>query len=96
MEKSERMKIHLAHILVKHRFEAEDILRQIQNGKNFKDLAMMYSTCSSAKNGGDLGLIEIKRFDEDFAEAAISIKENEISNPVRTRFGYHLILRLSN
>lgn len=88
------MKIHVKHILVHQRFEAEDVSKKLQEGEVFEDLAEKFSTCSSARLGGDLGLVEIRRLDSDFAEAAQDLKVGEISSPVRTRFGYHLIKRI--
>ncbi|UOF00166.1 peptidylprolyl isomerase [Bdellovibrio reynosensis] len=88
------MKIRASHILVKHQYEAEDILRSLNSGKSFAELAMKYSSCPSAKDGGDLGVFSHGRMDEDFEDAAFSLKVGEYSKkPVRTKFGYHLIMR---
>ncbi len=82
------------HILVQHSYEAEDILRLLQSGKDFSELAAKYSKCSSASAGGDLGFLKPGRAVEEFEEAATMLKVGQISpKPVRTRFGYHLILR---
>lgn len=90
------MKVKVQHILVTHRFEAEDLLRLLREGKkDFEDLARRYSTCGSASQGGHLGEIDPRRLDEDFREALLLLKEDEISNVVKTRFGFHLIRRLS-
>lgn len=88
------MKIHTFHILVKHEYEAQDLVRFLKAGQSFEDLARKYSICPSASAGGDLGLQDIARFDDDFAEAALLLKSGQISVPVRTRFGYHLIKRV--
>ncbi|XGC81097.1 peptidylprolyl isomerase [Bdellovibrio bacteriovorus] len=88
------MKIRASHILVKHQYEAEDVLRSLNNGKPFAELAMKYSTCPSAQDGGDLGSFNRGRMDEDFEDAAFSLKVGEYTKkPVRTKFGYHLIMR---
>jgi len=82
------------HILVKHQYEAEDILRLLQRGENFENLALKYSLCSSAQNGGDLGdLFGKKNLDPDFLETLESLKNGQVSPITRTRFGYHLIKR---
>lgn len=92
--KRETMKIRASHILVKHQYEAEDILRALKSGKSFEELARKYSQCSSAKVGGDLGVFSEGRMDEAFEESAFALKVGEItSSAVRTRFGYHIILR---
>ena len=83
------------HILVQHKYQSEDLYKQILSGKKFEDIAKKYSNCSSAKQGGDLGDVPISKLDSDFAETLEILKINEISKPVRTRFGYHLIQRLS-
>lgn len=88
-----RDQLKLRHILVPHEFEAKDIERLIASGKNFSELATKYSTCPSSKEGGSLGLVQPRRLDPDFREAAEALKVGEVSKVVRTRFGYHLILR---
>lgn len=86
------------HILVAHRYEADDLLSKIKadpqsTEKTFIKLAEKFSKCSSRKIGGDLGLVADRRLDPDFAEAASHLKPGQVSEPIRTRFGYHLILR---
>ncbi|MNJ93430.1 Foldase protein PrsA precursor [compost metagenome] len=88
--------ITVSHILVKSEYEAQDILRLLKDGKPFEEMAKKYSQCSSAPEGGYLGLVPVARLDDDFADAALLLKSNEISTkPVRTKFGYHLIKRHS-
>ncbi|MBY0555033.1 peptidyl-prolyl cis-trans isomerase [bacterium] len=86
----------VAHILVSAKHEAEDILRKlIAKPEEFESMARKYSSCSSAPDGGDLGEVKIGKADPDFEDAALALKAGEISKqPVRTRFGYHLIKRL--
>ncbi|MBX2987811.1 MAG: peptidylprolyl isomerase [Bdellovibrionaceae bacterium] len=94
------MKRHLAHILVEHRYEAEDLLRQLRGlkepsefGPVFEKLARRHSRCPSAAQGGDLGLIDLRRLDPVFSEEAEGLAVNALSPIVRTRFGHHLIWR---
>jgi peptidylprolyl isomerase/peptidyl-prolyl cis-trans isomerase C len=88
-------KIRVSHILVDKEFEAQDLLRLLNEGKKFEDLALKNSKCPSAQTGGDLGEVSVGRLDDDFAEAALALKVGEISKkPVRTKFGYHLIKRI--
>ena len=87
------MKLHLAHILLKQKYEAEDVEKKLKEGVAFEKLAQSYSECSSAPQGGDLGEIALSRLDSDFAEAAEVLKPGQVSPVVRTRFGYHLIKR---
>lgn len=81
------------HILVNHKYEAEDILKKINQGLSFSEAAKKYSLCSSKVNGGALGLFKPRRFVDSFEEAFESLAENKISSPVRTQFGYHLIFK---
>ncbi len=87
---------HVYHILVKAQYEAEDLLKKLKEGADFSELAKKFSTCTSAARGGDLGTLRGGQADEDFEEAALKLKFNEISSkPVRTKFGYHLLKRIS-
>lgn len=83
---------HVSHILVQHQYEAEDIIRKMKEGKSFDELARTYSKCPSSSRGGDLGPIPVGAADENFEEAAIKLKDGEITlEPVRSRFGFHII-----
>lgn len=87
------MKIKARHILVKQQFEAEDLLKSLSSGKLFQELAQEFSQCPSGKSGGDLGEFGRGSMVEPFEEAAFALKVGEVSPPVRTQFGYHLIQR---
>lgn len=87
------MKIRAHHILVKHLYEAEDLVRKLQDGSDFETLARKFSNCPSAKAGGDLGEFAQGRMVPEFEEAVLALKPGETSGPVRTPFGYHLIRR---
>jgi len=83
-----------SHILVAHEYEAQDILRLLKQGKSFAELAQKFSKCPSAEQGGDLGELKPGRADQDFADAAFALRPGQMTEkPVKTRFGYHLILR---
>ena len=87
--------IRAKHILVKHEFEIQDLQRKLREGASFDELARKYSSCPSAPLGGDLGDLtkKLDRLDESFREALEKLKAGEISGPVRSSFGYHLIQR---
>lgn len=87
------MKIQASHILVEQEFEAQDLLKKISQGKSFAELAKEHSLCPSGKEGGDLGEFGKGQMVPTFEEAAFSLNINEISKPIRTQFGYHLIMR---
>ncbi|MEK6627123.1 MAG: peptidylprolyl isomerase [Bdellovibrionota bacterium] len=84
-----------SHILVRAKYEAEDLLLKLKSGSNFEDLAKRFSNCTSAANSGNLGELKVGQADTEFEEAVLNLKINEVTKtPVRTRFGYHLIKRL--
>lgn len=86
---------NVCHILVKAKYEAEDILKLMATGQTFEKLAERFSICNSAKNGGHLGELKFGTADEDFENAVKKLKVDEITiDPIRTKFGYHLIKRI--
>jgi peptidyl-prolyl cis-trans isomerase C len=87
------MKIKARHILVEQEYEAQDILKKLAEGKSFEDLAASFSKCPSGKRGGDLGEFGKGRMVPSFEEAAFALGVDQVSAPIRTQFGYHLIQR---
>jgi peptidyl-prolyl cis-trans isomerase C len=83
--------VRASHILVKEKDKALEILKEINEGLSFEEAASKYSTCPSKENGGDLGEFTKGKMVPEFEEAAFSIEEGKVSNPVKTQFGYHLI-----
>jgi len=83
----------LAHILVATEDEAKNIKSELDKGAKFEDLAKKYGTDGTKDKGGDLGVLDYdtKDYDADFMNAAKALKEGEISGPVKTQFGYHII-----
>ncbi len=78
--------------LEKIRKKAEKVLKLAKEGKNFAELAKEYSEDkASAKNGGDLGFFTYKMMVRPFSEKAFSLKPGEISDLVKTSYGYHII-----
>jgi peptidyl-prolyl cis-trans isomerase C len=86
-------KLRAKHILVEHKFEADDLVRKIEEGTPFEKLAQDFSQCPSGKDGGDLGEFSKGMMVKPFEDAVLKLKEGEVSGPVKTQFGYHLILR---
>ncbi len=87
------MKIKARHILVEQEYEAKDLIKKLSEGKSFEDLAKSFSKCPSSRNGGDLGEFGKGRMVPSFEEAAFALEINQVSAPIRTQFGYHLIQR---
>lgn len=87
------MKIKARHILVNQEFEAKDLENRIKAGESFETLAQEFSNCPSGKSGGDLGEFGKGSMVPSFESAAFALGVDEISGPVKTQFGYHLIQR---
>jgi len=84
--------IKASHILVKTEAEAKQIEEMLKKGGNFAELAKKHSIDpGSAKNGGDLGYFSSGQMLPEFEQAAARLKPGEISAPLKTKFGYHLI-----
>ena len=79
------------HILVPNEMEAIKLKSQIKDFSDFQYYARMYSTCPSGRNGGDLGCFGRRQMVKPFEEAAFNGKIGEVSEPVKTEYGYHLL-----
>lgn len=80
-----------AHILVKTKEEAEAIEKDLKGGADFGKLAEERSTDNSGPNKGDLGWFQPEQMVEPFANAVKALKKGEVSAPVETQFGWHVI-----
>jgi peptidyl-prolyl cis-trans isomerase C len=85
------MEIRTGHILVSKLDEADHVMRELKQGKDFSELARKFSSCPSGKNGGDLGYFSRGQMVKEFEDVAFALKPGEIKGPVRTQFGYHII-----
>nr|WP_307993081.1 peptidyl-prolyl cis-trans isomerase [uncultured Niameybacter sp.] len=84
---------NMAHILVATEDEAKKVKKEYEEGKSFEELAATYGTDGTKDQGGNLGFItyDSQQYDQDFLAGAKNLKEGEVSDPVKTQFGYHLI-----
>lgn len=71
--------------------KAEEVYKKAKSGNKFEDLAKEYSEDISKNNGGDLGFVKRGMMVKEFEDALFSLKEGEISKPIKTSFGYHII-----
>ena len=83
--------VKASHILVKTENEALNLRNEISEGKDFARIAKEFSLCPSGQNGGDLGYFGRGEMVKEFEDAAFSMEVGDVSNPVKTQFGYHLI-----
>lgn len=80
------------HILVKDKKTAEEVKAKLDKGEDFAKLAKEYSTdTGSAANGGDVGWFGTGEMVPEFEKAALKMKKDEISEPVKSEYGYHII-----
>lgn len=83
--------VKASHILVEDLEEAKKIKSKLDDGADFADLAQEYSSCPSKDKGGDLGFFGKGAMVKEFEDAAFAMEVGEISEPVKTQFGYHII-----
>jgi foldase protein PrsA len=87
--------VRAAHILVGNLSVAEDVIQKLNQGNDFNQLALTYSEDPSVStNSGNLGIFGKGQMVKEFEDAAFSLKVGEISEPIKTTYGYHIIKRL--
>ena len=86
-------KVRASHILVEKLSIAQDIKDRLDEGEDFRKLATNFSTCPSKKRGGDLGIFGRHEMVPEFERAVYKMSVGEISDPIKTKFGYHVIKR---
>ncbi|MCX6826081.1 MAG: peptidylprolyl isomerase [candidate division Zixibacteria bacterium] len=89
-------KVQASHILLTTADTAKIVMDSLKKGANFEDMAVRYSIDPSAKiNRGDLGYFTWGRLDPTFQEQAFKLNPGEMSEPFKTRFGWHIV-KMSN
>ncbi len=83
--------VRASHILVEQKEEAQEIAERVRGGEDFGEVAREKSTGPSASSGGDLGYFERGQMVPTFSEAAFALDVDQISDPVQTQFGWHVI-----
>lgn len=89
---SEEEQVRASHILVETKEEADAIVKQLKEGADFAELAKEKSADTGSKeNGGDLDFFKRGDMVTEFSDAAFSMKVGEVSDPVKSDYGYHII-----
>lgn len=89
---AQEKQVKASHILVETEEKAKEIKEKLANGEDFSELAKENSTDTGSKEkGGDLGFFGTGVMAREFEEAAFTLDLGEISAPVKTEFGYHII-----
>jgi parvulin-like peptidyl-prolyl isomerase len=88
--------VHARHILVSTEAEARDILQRLQNGESFEGLALQFSRdVTTRERGGDLGFfIRENLTTPELADAAFALQPGEVTGPIQTALGYHVLQTL--
>jgi len=84
-------KVNASHILVKTEEEANVVYYDVTHGKAFEEVAKEKSLCPSKKDGGSLGWFGRGQMVKEFETVAFSLGKGQISRPVKTQFGWHII-----
>lgn len=81
-----------SHILVNSEEKAQELKTAIEGGADFAQLAKENSSCPSSSQGGELGTFGRGQMVPEFDAVVFSAPVNEVQGPVKTQFGYHLVL----
>ena len=84
-------KARARHILVNTKEECENLKKEIENGKDFVEVAKKHSSCPSGQQGGDLGEFSPGMMVKEFDEVVFRDEVGKVHGPVQTQFGFHLI-----
>lgn len=86
--------IRASHILVNNETHCKELIERLKKGESFEALARQFSKCPSGqRSNGDLGSFGKGKMVPQFESAAFKLNVGEISGPVKTPFGYHIIKR---
>ena len=85
------LEYNASHILVNDEAKAKTILKDLEGGKEFEILAKEHSIGPTGKNGGNLNWFDLSSMVPEFSTALMVLSEGDISQPVKTEFGWHLI-----
>jgi peptidyl-prolyl cis-trans isomerase C len=83
--------MRVSHILVQSNEDAEKVLKELERGKDFEDLARAKSVDPTAQRGGDIGYFPRGQLMPEFEDACVKLEVGETSGVVKTKLGYHII-----
>lgn len=84
--------VRVSHIMVRTEADAEAVLKDLQAGKDFAEIAKAKSQdAGSAEKGGDLGELRRGQAAQEFEDEAFRLKEGELSPVIKTQYGYHIL-----
>jgi peptidyl-prolyl cis-trans isomerase C len=83
--------VHARHILVETEDEAKAVLAELKAGKDFAELAKAKSKDPGSQDGGDLGWFTRDQMVPEFSEVAFKLEKGQLSDPVKSQFGWHVI-----
>ncbi len=84
-------RVRARHVLVASEKEARDVLARLEKGEKFEDIAKKVSLDGSKDYGGDLGYFSAEEMVPEFSKAAFALKVGELSTPIKTDYGWHVI-----
>ena len=85
------MKARARHILVDSEEDCQKLMKELDAGSDFVELAKQHSKCPSGKEGGDLGEFQPGEMVREFDDVVFHADIGKVHGPVKTQFGYHLI-----
>ncbi|MDD5081256.1 MAG: peptidylprolyl isomerase [Candidatus Omnitrophota bacterium] len=85
------MRARARHLLVDTEEQCIELKEKIEHGKDFAEVAELYSRCPSGKHGGDLGEFCEGQMVPEFDEVVFNRELGKVHGPVKTQFGYHLL-----
>jgi peptidyl-prolyl cis-trans isomerase C len=91
MTEQKFVQVRASHLLVSTEKEARDCREEIVNGASFAEVAKRVSQCPSNAKGGDLGFFGPGQMVPQFDKVAFELPVGELSQPVQTQFGWHLL-----
>ena len=84
--------VNVRHLFTKDRQQINEWHKQLSNGGKFENLAQeAFNDTILKNNGGELGWINVRDLDDDFADEVLKLKKDEISTPIKTRWGFHIL-----